>query len=168
MKVILARAGVGALLTLTAASTSFAQRIEPIAASSRTLASSTSNQVAQQISPKPMNPWGGVAVGVLGGSAGFAAGLFAGATLGRPSSCSGEYCGLEGAVIGAVVGEAVGLAVGTHYGSRGHANLAFTFLTSTAISAAGIAAAASSGQSGPMILSVVPVIQLAILLAMER
>ena len=173
VRTTLAQISLGMMLTMTAASSSLAQRIEPLAASSRTMMSDRDwNQKpangAQQMAREPINPWRGVAGGTLGGGAGLMTGFFAGAASGQGNVCSGEDCGLRNALLGAMVGEAVGLAVGTHYGSRGHGNLALAVLTSTAIGVAGVFAAISAEKAAPQILAVVPVLQLTALLAMER
>ena len=173
VRIILARISVGMMLTMTAASTSRAQRIEPRAVSSRALTSESDwNQQpahgAQQMAREPINPWRGVAGGLLSGSAGLVGGFIAGEASGQRNLCSSEDCGLRNALVGAMVGEAVGLAVGTHYGSRGHGNLALAMLTSTAMSVAGVFAAISAEKAAPQILAVVPVLQLTALLAMER
>ena len=65
VRTTLSRISVGMMLTTTAASTSFAQRIEPHAASSRTLTSERDRNGAQLTAREPINPWRGVAGGVL-------------------------------------------------------------------------------------------------------
>jgi hypothetical protein len=158
------------MLVLTVTHTSFAQRVEPMAASSRALSTEGPfrQSEASQTPNRSANASGGVAGGIVGGGAGLLGGVWAGVTLANYKRCSGEDCGLEHAIIGAVVGEAVGLAVGAHYGARGRGHLAVQLLTSTAISVAGIYAAVSAERSAPVILAAVPVVQLAALLAMER
>ena len=162
------------MLTMTAASLSLAQRIEPIAATLRTLTTEGNStqpmhDASQQVPRRePMNAWRGTAGGLLGGGAGMVTGFFAGIAVAERSACSGEDCGLRNALVGGIVGEAIGLAVGAHYGSRGKGNLAFSVLTSTAIGAAGVFAAVSAEKAALPILLVVPVFQLTALLAMER
>jgi hypothetical protein len=166
----LARISVGMMLVLTVAHTSFAQRHEPIAASSRSLSTdgSWTPSVESQVTNQPANMWRGVAGGILGGGAGFVGGMFAGASDLSRRNCTGEDCGLANAILGSMIGESVGLAVGAHYGSRGRGNLAIQLLTSTAIGAAGLYGAWYAEGAAPLFIGVTPVFQLAAVLAMEK
>jgi hypothetical protein len=165
-----ARLSASAMLMLTAAHTSFAQQMEPVAASSRVLSteSSFTPSAESQVTTRPVNMLAGVAGGIAGGSAGFLGGMLLGASEISRRNCTGEDCGLANAIIGSVIGESVGLAVGGHYGSRGRGNLAIQMLTSTAIGAAGLYSALYAEGAAPIILGAVPVVQLLAVLAMEK
>ncbi|MEO5818502.1 MAG: hypothetical protein ABIT20_24750 [Gemmatimonadaceae bacterium] len=165
-----ARISGSAMLVLTAAHTSFAQQMEPVAASSRLRSTETafSPSAESQVTTRPVNMWGGVAGRVLGGGAGFFGGMMLGASEISRRSCTGEDCGLANAIIGSMIGESVGLAVGAHYGSRGRGNLAIQMLTSTAIGAAGLYSAWYAEGAAPIILGAVPVVQLLAVMAMEK
>jgi hypothetical protein len=167
---IFARISAGTMLVVTAAHTSFAQQMEPAAASSRMLSteSSFTPSAVSQVTTRPVNMWGGVAGGVLGGGAGFFGGMMLGASEISRRNCTGEDCGLANAIIGSMVGESVGLALGAHYGSRGRGNLAIQMLTSTAIGAAGFYSAWYAEGAAPIILGAVPVVQLLAVMAMEK
>jgi hypothetical protein len=157
------------MLVVIGAHTSFAQRMEPVAASR-----SLSTDDARRQSPenqgrrRALVTLGGVSGGVIGGGAGFVGGMLAGATWGSRSGCSGEDCGLGTAILGAALGEAIGLAVGTHLGSASRGDLLLATLTSTAIGAAGLLAAFNAEGSAPAILVAVPVVQMLAVLAIER
>ena len=165
-----ARIAVGMLLVLTVADTSFAQRFEPLAASSRSLAGEGGTGQLEQIQMAPQRPNDllGVAGGVVGGGAGLFGGMLLGASDISRRSCTGEDCGLANAILGSMIGEAVGLAVGAHYGARGRGNLALQIITSTAIGAAGLYTAWHAEGFAPVILTVTPIVQLATVLAMEH
>jgi hypothetical protein len=165
-----ARFSAAAMLVLVGAHTSFAQRIEPMAASSRFLSTDvTSRQPVQGETTKgPFLTWGGVIGGAVGGSAGLFGGLLAGAMLAHTGTCAGEDCSLGAALVGAGVGEVLGLATGAHIGSAGRGNLALAILASTAIGAAGIYAAGQAGGSAPGVVLAIPVMQLAAVLVIER
>jgi len=158
------------MLVLTVAHTAFAQRFEPIAASSIPLASEggTGQLEQMQMVPRRPNDLLGVAGGIVGGGAGFFGGLLVGASDISRRNCVGEDCGLAQAIVGSMIGEAVGLAVGAHYGARGRGNLAVQIITSTAIGAAGLYAAWHAEGAAPIILTVTPLVQLATVLAMEH
>jgi hypothetical protein len=96
------------------------------------------------------------------------AGAFGALAITNRGTCSGEDCGLASFIIGGAIGESIGLAVGTHYGSRGRGNVALAALASTAIGAAGLAGAFAAERAAPVILIAVPIVQLAVTLAMER
>jgi hypothetical protein len=165
-----ARLSAAATLMLIGAHTSLAQRIEPVAASSRSVPTdgmSRRQSTENQGRSRPLVTLGGVSGGVIGGGAGFLGGMLAGATLGS-RGCSGEDCGLGTAILGAALGEAIGLAVGTHLGSASRGDLLLATLTSTAIGAAGLVAAFSAEGSASTILVAVPVVQLLAVLAIER
>jgi hypothetical protein len=154
---------------LTVSHTVFAQRLEPLALSSRSLGSeSAAPQVPQQMVAQRPNDLLGIGGGLVGGGAGFLGGLLLGASDITHRNCAGEDCGLPGAIIGSMIGESVGLAVGAHYGARGRGNLAVQLLTSTAIGAAGLYAAWYAEGAAPVILTAVPIVQLATVLVMEH
>lgn len=165
-----ARLSAAAMLVVIGAHTSFAQRMEPVAASSRSVSTDDSWRQSRENQDKsrPLVTLGGVSGGVIGGGAGFVGGLLAGATWGSRGGCSGEDCALGAAILGAAVGEAIGLAVGTHLGSASRGDLLLATLTSTAIGAAGILVAFNAEGSAPVILAAVPVVQLLAVLAIER
>ena len=104
------RPGAAAMLVLVATHASFAQRIEPVAASSRSVSTdATSRQSAQgEVKKRPLLTWGGVGGGIVGGTAGVFAGMLAGVMVAHIGTCSGEDCSLGGALVGAAVGEVVG------------------------------------------------------------
>jgi hypothetical protein len=164
------RIGAGVMLALIGAQASFAQRMEPLAASAHASATdATRRQSAEsQVTNRHLVTWGGVGGGVIGGSAGLVGGFVAGATWGNIGACSGEDCGLGSAILAAAVGEAIGLAIGTHVGSSGRGKLAIAMLTSTVIGAAGVYVAVNAEGSAPVILAAVPVVQLLAVLALER
>ena len=110
----------------------------------------------------------GIAGGVLAGGLGLGLGLISGANLSSGPDCPGEDCGLFGAIAGAVIGESVGLALGTHYAGAGRGNVLATTLASTALGMVGVAAAWSAEGAAPYIIGVTPIIQGAVILAMER
>jgi hypothetical protein len=158
------------LLVLTVAEMSFAQRFEPLAASSRSQAGEAgTGQLEQvQMAPRRPNDLRGVAGGIVGGGAGFLGGMLVGASDISRRSCTGEDCGLANAILGSMIGEGVGLAVGAHYGARGRGNLALQIITSTAIGAAGLYTAWHAEGFAPIILTATPIVQLATVLAMEH
>ncbi len=144
-----------------------AQQISPVAPVAYRAAAGTPLS-GEQEPTKPVRMAGGIAGGIAGGATGLLLGMYGGVAIAEGGNCRGEECGLLGAILGLTVGESLGMAVGTHFGSRGHGNLALAALTSTAIGVAGLYACAGAEGAAPVILSAVPVIQLAVLLAMER
>jgi hypothetical protein len=165
-----ARLGAATMLVLVVAHTSLAQRVEPVAALSRSASiDATSRQPAQSERRKgPFLTWGGVGGGIVGGGAGLFGGLLAGAMLAHTGNCSGEDCSLGSALTGAVVGEIVGVAVGAHVGSRGRGNLALAVLTSAGVAAAGALAASQAPRQAGGVAVAIPILQLAAVLAVER
>jgi hypothetical protein len=110
----------------------------------------------------------GIAGGVLAGSLGLGIGLIGGANLSSGPRCPGEDCGIVGAIVGATIGESIGLALGTHYAGRGRGSPLATTLATTAIGAAGMAAAFAAEGAAPYIIGITPIIQSAVIIAMER
>jgi hypothetical protein len=165
-----ARLSAAAMLVLVGVHTSFAQRIEPVAAFSRSVSTdATSRQSAQPEATKgPLLTWGGVGGGVVGVPVGIVGGLLAGVAMANIGTCTGEDCSLGAALVGAAVGEAIGLAVGAHVGSAGRGNLALAVLTSVGISAAGALALRHPSGASPSIVVAIPVLQLVSVLALER
>ena len=110
---------------------------------------------------------GGIVVGVAGGTALAVAGTLIGASVASP--CRGEWCQLAGAIPGFLLGESVGVATGAHIGAGRKGNLLHEILIASAISTAGVAAVASGHGSGigPVMLGLVPIAQLAAVLALE-
>jgi len=164
------RLSAAAMLVLAGVHTSFAQRIEPVAAFRRSVSTDgTSRQSAQIETTKgPLLTWGGVGGGIVGGTVGIFGGMLAGVALVHIGTCAGEDCSLGTALAGAVVGEAVGVAVGAHVGSAGRGNLAVSVLTSAGICAAGALALRHPSGAAPAIVVAIPVLQLAAVLALER
>jgi hypothetical protein len=156
------------MLVLAVAHTSFAQRFEPLAASSRSLTSEGGTGQLEQMVPQRPNDLLGAAGGIVGGGAGFLGGMMLGASDISRRNCTGEDCGLANAIVGSMIGEAVGLAVGAHYGARGRGNLALQIITSTAIGVAGVYTAWHAEGFAPVILTITPIVQLATVLAMEH
>jgi hypothetical protein len=108
---------------------------------------------------------GGVIGGLLGGAGGALAGTMIGARV--AAGCREELCQLGPALLGFGIGESIGLAVGTHFGARGRGDVALTALTSVGIMVGGMLVSVAAGE--PLIaLPLVPMAQLAALLAMER
>jgi hypothetical protein len=165
-----ARLSAATMLVLVAAHTSFAQRIDPVAAFSRSVSTdATSRQSAQIKATKgPFLTWGGVGGAALGGTVGVFGGMLAGVALAHTHKCAGEDCSLGQALVGAAVGEAIGVAVGAHLGSARRGNLALAALTSVGISAAGALALRNPSGAAPAIVVAIPVLQLAAVLALER
>lgn len=99
------------------------------------------------------------------------AGAYTGVYLASKQRCSGEACGLAAAGLGFLVGESIGVAVGTHIGAGGKGNLLLETVVTTAITAAGVAVMAgyhnSSSSAIPITLVLVPLAQLAAVLAIE-
>jgi hypothetical protein len=114
---------------------------------------------------------GGVIVGFAGGTILGFAGAYTGAYLATRNRCSGEDCGLAAAILGFLVGESVGIATGTHIGAGGKGNLLLEAVVTTAITAAGVAVIAgyhnSSSSAIPITLGLMPLAQLAAVLAIE-
>ena len=108
---------------------------------------------------------------IVGGVLGGVVGAFAGGMLGAASAagCKGEFCGLSGIVLGGALGESIGLSLGAHLGSGSsrHDNIILTSLTSAGILVAGTFLGAGMGQSGSIMVPVVPALQLAVALAIE-
>jgi len=165
-----ARPSAAAMLLLVGIQTSYAQRIEPVAAFSRSVSTdATSRQSAQIEAPKgPFLTWGGVGGGIVGGTVGIFGGMLAGVALAHVGTCAGEDCSLGSALAGAAVGEMIGLAVGAHVGSASRGNLVVSALTSVGIGAAGALALRRPGGAAPAIALAIPVLQLAAVLALER
>jgi hypothetical protein len=165
-----ARLSAAAMLVLVGVHTSFAQRIEPVAAFSRSVSTdATSRQSAQIEATKgPLLTWGGVGGALVGGTVGILNGMLAGVAMAHIGTCAGEDCSLGAALVGAAVGETIGLAVGAHVGSAGRGNLAVSALTSLGIGAAGALALRHPGGSAPTIVLAIPLLQLAAVLALER
>ena len=165
-----ARLSAAAMLVLVGVHTSFAQRIEPVAAIWRSASTdATSRQSAQIEATKgPLLTWGGVGGGIVGGTVGIFGGMLAGVALAHIGTCAGEDCSLGSALAGAAVGEAIGVAVGAHIGSAGRGNLALAALTSVGIGAAGALALRHPSGAAPAIVVAIPVLQLAAVLALER
>ena len=165
-----ARLSAAAMLVLVGVHTSFAQRIEPVAALSRSVSTdATSRQSAQVEATKgPLLTWGGVGGGIAGGTVGVFGGMLAGVAFAHTGRCVGEDCSLGRALAGAAVGEAIGLAAGAHLGSARRGNLALAVLTSVAIGATGALALTHPSRAAPAIVLAIPVLQLAAVLALER
>ena len=165
-----ARLSSAAMLVLVGAHTSIAQRIEPVAAFSRSVSTeATSRQSAQvEASKGPLLTWRGVGGGVVGGTVGVFGGLLAGVAVAHTHKCAGEDCSQGQALVGAAVGEAMGVAVGAHLGSARRGNLALAVLTSVGIGAAGALALSHPGGAAPAIAVAIPVLQLVAVLALER
>ena len=111
---------------------------------------------------------GGTLTSIVGGGIGLGLGLIGGANLSAGPGCPGEDCGLVGAIVGATIGESVGLALGSHYAGRGRAAPLAITLVSTAIGAAGVVAALAAEGAAPYVLGITPILQSAVILAMER
>jgi hypothetical protein len=110
----------------------------------------------------PLAVGGAIVGGGLGGLAGIGVGIF----VAENKHCvSDEYCGLLEALLSVVIGESIGLAVGTHYGSRGRGSLTGEILASVGVGLAGTILGAYAG-GWPILL--VPVAQLATVLALEH
>ena len=107
--------------------------------------------------------------GVIGGLLGGAGGAFAGTMIGAYSAagCQGEYCQFGPALLGFGLGESIGLAVGAHLGARGRGDVTLSALTSVGIMVGGVLVSAAVGE-GMITLPLVPLVQLAATLAMER
>lgn len=165
-----ARLSSAAMLLLVGAQTSVAQRIEPVAAMSRSVSTdATSRESAQAQAPKgPLLTWGGVGGSVAGGTVGVFGGLLAGVAVAHTHKCAGEDCSMGQALVGAALGEAIGVAVGAHLGSARRGNLALAVLTSVGIGAAGALALSHPSGAAPAIAVAIPVLQLAAVLALER
>ena len=164
------RLSAAAMLVLVGVHTSFAQRIEPVAALSRSVSMDvTSRQSANVGATKgPLLTWGGVGGGVLGGTAGLFGGMLAGAMFAHVGDCRGGDCSLGSALAGAGAGEILGVAVGAHLGSRSRGNLALAVLTSAGVAAAGALVASQAPRSAGGIAAAIPILQLAAVLAVER
>lgn len=164
------RPGAAAMLVLVATHASFAQRIEPVAASSRSVSTdATSRQSAQgEVKKRPLLTWGGVGGGIVGGTVGVFGGMLAGVAFAHTGTCAGEDCSLGQALVGAALGECIGVAVGAHVGSAGRGNLALAMLTSVGIGAAGALALRHPSGAAPSIAVAIPVLQFAAMLALER
>ena len=170
MRSTFARLNAAAMLVLVGVHASFAQRVEPVAALSRSVSTDATSRHSAQVEPTkgPFLTWGGVGGGIVGATAGIFGGMLAGVALAHTGTCAGEDCSLGSALVGAAVGEAVGLAVGAHVGSAGRGNLALAVLTSTGIAAAGALALRHPGGASPAIAIAIPVLQLSAVLALER
>ena len=145
------------LSLLIAINSSHAQRIEPVAVTLQPPVDSSVSRTPRE----PINSTGGIVGGLVGG----VVGMYAGAMLGNAMSKGRTQCDDCGYVLlAAVVGESIGLATGTHYGARGNANVGVTSLASAGIGVAGVFAAFGA----PILAALVPVAQLAVVLAMER
>jgi hypothetical protein len=101
--------------------------------------------------------------GFVGGVTGFVVGM---AIAGRTArGCRGEFCGLGDYLLGITIGESVGLATGAHIASRSrrHEHIIMTTLSSAGILVGGGFVAAALGQWGlaPIMIPMVPVLQLA-------
>jgi hypothetical protein len=155
------------MISLTTALTpaAGAQHLRP-SAFIHAVAPVSNGSAAPQTPERRANVARGITGGLVGGGVGLAAGFFGGAW--SREGCTGEDCGLRAAVVGGFIGESIGLALGTHYAAGGNGNLLVTTLASSAIGAAGVAAAFAAEGAAPVILTVTPIIQLAVVLATER
>lgn len=149
------------LLTAVAGTSSFAQRVTPVGATP-----ADERQIVEIQPPRqPISTGRGIVGGILGGAVGLVVG-------GPSAGVGGPKCGDISCSFlwGAVVGESIGLALGTHYGSRGNGNRAKSMLATTGIGLVALTALFASGSDGTAltILSVTPVVQLAVALALER
>jgi hypothetical protein len=109
-------------------------------------------------------PLHGVLGGVVGGLAGGYAGAMAG--LGAAQGCQGEYCAYTSLALGFAVGESLGVALGTHVGARGKGDVMMSTLTSFGILVGGLVTL--GGLGGEDLLVVLPALQIAAALAMEK
>jgi hypothetical protein len=164
------RLAAAAMLVPVGAHTSVAQRIEPVAATSRSVSTDATSHQPVQIEAKkgPFLTWGGVGGGVVGGTAGLFGGMLAGVMLAHTGQCMGEDCSLGSALVGAGVGEVIGLAAGAHVGSARRGNLGLAVLASAAMGATGILAANYAPRSAGGIVVAIPLLQLGAVLALER
>lgn len=144
-----------------------AQRLEPSGLRGIGIRANELTRSVQDAMPS-YNAARGIGGGLLAGGLGFGIGLLGGANLSSGPGCPGEDCGLTGAIAGAIAGESIGLALGNHYAGRGRANPVIATVASTAIGAAGVAAAFAAEGAAPFIIGVTPIVQLAVLMAMER
>jgi hypothetical protein len=165
-----ARLSTAAMLMLVGVHALFAQRIEPLAVSWRSVSTDASARQSAQIEATKGSflTWGGVGGALVGGTAGLFGGMLAGVTLAHIGTCAGEDCSLGSALVGAAVGEAIGVAVGAHVGSAGRGNLALAAVTSIGILAAGALVLRHPSAAAPTIVLAIPVLQLAAVLAVER
>ena len=165
-----ARLSAAAMLVLVGVHTSFAQRIEPVAAFWRSVSTdATSRQSAQVEATKgPLLTWGGVGGGIVGGTVGIFGGMLAGVALAHTGTCAGEDCSLG------QVWPAPRWARQSEWRSErisarpGRGNLALAVLTSVGIGAAGALALRHPSGAAPAIVVAIPVLQLAAVLALER
>ena len=165
-----ARLPAAAMLLLAVAHPSIAQRIDPVAAFSRSVSTDVTSRQSTRVEPTtgPLLTWGGVGGGILGGTMGVFGGMLAGVAWANTSKCVGEDCSLGAGLVGAALGEAIGLAVGAHAGSSGQGNLAVSVLASVGIGVAGALALRRPSAAAPGIALSIPVLQLVSVLALER
>jgi hypothetical protein len=122
--------------------------------------------------PHAVVPAGDIGPRLLLGLAGGAAGMLAGAAVGyrigwaKDTRGGCEDCGLGGLLLGATLGESLGLALGVHAGGRPRGNVAASGLAAAGIGLAGLATAVGVGSPVPLLL--VPPVQLAVSISIER
>ena len=167
----LTRLPAAAMLVVVGVHTSNAQRIDPVAPSSRVgsstdAASGQSTQV--EVTKGPFFTWGGVGGGIVGAPVGLLVGMLAGVAVAHIGTCNGSECSLPAALAGAAVGEAVGVAVGAHLGSSRRGNLVASVLTSAAIAGTGALMLRHPSNAAPAVAVAIPVFQLVSVLAFER
>ncbi len=106
--------------------------------------------------------------GALGGAVGLVSGAFVGAVAGDVLSRGGCYseCGFGWMILGAYAGEIVGIATGVHIANAGRGSYPLALLTSTG--AGLVAAVAVVGTVGDNYALLIPVVQIAAVIAVER
>lgn len=168
------------MFVLVAALPGEAQRVEPVAARSvdasiKLLVPARGPMVARDTEPAAhptISSDGALAGGVLGGLIGGVAGVYLGAA--SRKGCHGDFCALDGALLGIMIGEPLGLAIGSHIGSGSprHDHIVLTTAASAAILVGGALVGVGLGQTvGPVglfMIPIVPALQLAAAVAIER
>lgn len=157
-----------------------AQRVQPVAAraadaSMMLLVPDRGPMAARDTEPAAhptISSDGALVGGVLGALIGGVAGMYIGAAI--RDGCHGDFCALEGAVLGIGIAEPLGLAVGAHLGSGStrHERILLTAATSAGILVGGTLLGVAAGQvAGPValvMLPLIPALQVAAAVAIER
>jgi len=162
------------LLTLGAASTAAAQRLEPVwsEGSRANPVQRPTRTPAPSVELRQLNPAGAVIGGILGGGVGLLGGAYLGAALNSAGGCRGEDCGLYGAIVGGLIGESLGVPFGVHLGGGSWHNFGLSLLASAGLTLAGTLLAQSvdrgGSNAGTAVLVMVPVAQISTALVLGR
>lgn len=156
------------LLPLPLSSLAAQRRPEPLALAPVEAASRPSPAPAQRTArpaAETDEAWQAIG-GLLAGAAGFFMGGYLGANALCGTDNADEFCSFVGFFWGGAAGESLLLPIGVHHLAGGHGSLAAEILASTLIGAAGMAVAFKANDAKPLL--VVPILQLAAVMTMER